>query len=1376
MAIINVKDYGAVGDGSTDDTDAIQAAIAACDTGDTLYFPGESTGGFADKLGVNATLLNQYTTAQIDALLNAMAGAGIKWLRTVFNWEYIEGSNNTPQTFDFTTTNRYDYLVDACETLGINILGNLSGCPLYWSQAWNAGWPLNTPIYPPDVWNAHGVSNPTPLEAYENYITTVVNRYPTIRYWEIWNEENILYEGPSWGALVYADFMKLISTAYPLIKNIDSELTVMVGGASGIGTTMFTNLLDLGLADYTDDINYHPYVNDVPNDSTGGTLPKEDQCRTCLTANKALFAEYSSTPPVWITEVGWASVTPYTNGVTVTEQQQADYWVRSAVNYLEQDVDRVFWYDMWESAPYVNGVDTDPYPVNHMGLLHHDFSQKPLYKAFADLQTRMASATSAAPGVVTATGAAEDQTVLEVHSFNLEGGNILTALWRRDDTTDTVDVTYGGSVVESGVSVSGNPVFLELTGGGPNEYSDAVVVKDKVSVSAADDYIPAGPTEYNDTVVVKDKVSVTTSDVYTPAEGGNGGDGCSCVDITFRLLDENDDEILPASFQLSNGYFRPGAGSNLTPPYESLTLSIPIGPTPYYIVATAPGYKPVWYGDYAKGMDSDSYAATSTPETLIFHTSTSTDTLSGNIYYDVEPTEFLGMSMCFVMEEVPAGFGVDSTNFMPVVEIDNPGMGFISPTLNADVDYYLAIMLRFGGDYPYTLNENYHHHEYLQYGEFIGDPIQAPNDTIDWDLWAVYKIGGIVYDKYGDPVTGDIPFTVFNADATSNLHFQSVTGAPFPGTYIGSGTTAGYATNQGNGVWEAWIFAKDVKVLMGLKFVTGPVSSISPIWYGDTYTFDDATTITGDSDQPNLDFHCPNDVAVNWLGNTSNFPVSGTQTLMLCLVLDPDEDFIVGCGIYDSTPEADPFWYSPGFWVEQGYRVMFWGMAINQCGVPQGAAYGYWYERTEIACTTPVYADLNAHIDHDFDTAVPCSSPPPPPPGPPPGPVLPTGVVVVSEGTNFITPHFFPTIELWNRDQTQKYPNIDGEIQALKFSSLMYGGFATCSFELYRKPWMYYPDLALLNRVIIRSRHQIVWAGAISAPGADTTDLKISVQADGSIGQMKSRLAIVSLGEGLHGGTWITTHIDELGYDEGTIADGYEFPSGIDFSAGALFPDAVDQINKANNYRYGFFPPVQSNYLDARAFDFTPFSATPEYYLDMADCETNIQYTLEGIVNVLYVQHSIDGSAQSYFWYPHDGSDNPVPDATSMALYGRRDGQLTIPGVSTHTQAVQIAQVALDLNKRMRPASDIVARRVTDTTGAEAIPLAEIQAGRVLHIRGLNPGEFTLLEAQSVNELCTWPIVMTSVDVDAGTVTLSPGGLGTTLDKLLARADLKPRK
>lgn len=73
--VISVKDFGAVGDGSNDDTAEIQAAIAAADSrgGGTVYFPSGTykitseltiTGGAINLVGENrySTIIKQYTT------------------------------------------------------------------------------------------------------------------------------------------------------------------------------------------------------------------------------------------------------------------------------------------------------------------------------------------------------------------------------------------------------------------------------------------------------------------------------------------------------------------------------------------------------------------------------------------------------------------------------------------------------------------------------------------------------------------------------------------------------------------------------------------------------------------------------------------------------------------------------------------------------------------------------------------------------------------------------------------------------------------------------------------------------------------------------------------------------------------------------------------------------------------------------------------------------------------------------------------------------------------------------------------------------------------------------------------------------------------
>src|SRR2546421_2265575 len=93
LRVINVKDYGATGDGSTDDTTAIQNAINASSFGNTIFFP---TGTYIVSttikllkgrryIGSNreSTTIKQANGANLDAVL-----ASETWLST----------NGTPET------------------------------------------------------------------------------------------------------------------------------------------------------------------------------------------------------------------------------------------------------------------------------------------------------------------------------------------------------------------------------------------------------------------------------------------------------------------------------------------------------------------------------------------------------------------------------------------------------------------------------------------------------------------------------------------------------------------------------------------------------------------------------------------------------------------------------------------------------------------------------------------------------------------------------------------------------------------------------------------------------------------------------------------------------------------------------------------------------------------------------------------------------------------------------------------------------------------------------------------------------------------------------------------------------------------------------
>lgn len=376
------------------------------------------------------------------------------------------------------------------------------------------------------------------------------------------------------------------------------------------------------------------------------------------------------------------------------------------------------------------------------------------------------------------------------------------------------------------------------------------------------------------------------------------------------------------------------------------------------------------------------------------------------------------------------------------------------------------------------------------------------------------------------------------------------------------------------------------------------------------------------------------------------------------------------------------------------------------------------------------------------------------------------------------------TVEHWDPTGTYRFPNIDREIEGLKYSTIMYGGFATLDYDLYRQPWRYYADVALNNIVRVRSRHRVVWEGRIHAPINSTTDMKIAVEADGYIERLKTRMPNTTVDIGVNGrlSAWLISYLlgdTNLGFLGGVITGSdYQFPLGLELVPYTFFAGAIEKGNAANGNRYGFFPPPCSNQL-GRYFDYTPMSATPDYYLDMRDCNTEIQYTLEGVENCLMVTYADSGNVYHYSWWPNSlGAINPagtpVPEATSAALYGRRDGELVVPGVANAATAQQFASIALAWRKSLKPASDIVATKITDAAG-NVVPNAEVTAGGLLHTRGLNPGMFPLLQAQSINELSTWPVVFAESDIDNDLVTLSPGGLSNRLDKLLSRAEMKAK-
>jgi hypothetical protein len=196
-----------------------------------------------------------------------MRQAGIGWARTDFDWTTVQPRQ------DVWNFSMFDATIDKAEQAGIKILPIL---------AYDVAWAR--PAY------KH-------LDMWLDYVRRTVERYKDrLRYWEVWNEpdlEQFWTETPD-----PANYTILLKATYTEIKKIDPELTVVLGGLSGIPYDYIEGIYKAGGAAYFDVMAVHPY-----------RYPEAPEARSLaddLATLRELMARYGDADkPVWITEIGW---------------------------------------------------------------------------------------------------------------------------------------------------------------------------------------------------------------------------------------------------------------------------------------------------------------------------------------------------------------------------------------------------------------------------------------------------------------------------------------------------------------------------------------------------------------------------------------------------------------------------------------------------------------------------------------------------------------------------------------------------------------------------------------------------------------------------------------------------------------------------------------------------------------------------------------------------------------------------------------------------------------------------------------------------------------------------------------------------------------
>ncbi len=197
-----------------------------------------------------------------------MKEAGIRWARTDFDWKKAEVSQGQ---WDF---GHFDRLMKFADQEGVSILPIL-GYNVHWaSPAWKH------------------------LDSWGTFVSKMAERYPQIKYWEIWNEPNHL---GFWHAPNGANYATLLKRSYQAIKSVAPDATVLYGGTSGVPLSFIEDSLKAGAGDFFDAMNIHPYH--------WGGIP--EMIFTDIHNLREVMAKYNvADKPIWITEMGWATAQP----------------------------------------------------------------------------------------------------------------------------------------------------------------------------------------------------------------------------------------------------------------------------------------------------------------------------------------------------------------------------------------------------------------------------------------------------------------------------------------------------------------------------------------------------------------------------------------------------------------------------------------------------------------------------------------------------------------------------------------------------------------------------------------------------------------------------------------------------------------------------------------------------------------------------------------------------------------------------------------------------------------------------------------------------------------------------------------------------------
>jgi GH35 family endo-1,4-beta-xylanase len=373
------------GDGKTDSTQEKPAAVVFAKPGEynATVTVRDSTGQIASaarrivaigapnipawKYGVMAHLERRragyYPTLEdVTRAAELMQSAGIQAARIDFNWDML---NQTENHWSFED---YDAMVRIVREHNVDILAILDYASWWASSAQDS-----------TDWRVRLYSEPRNYNDFARFAYQVVMHYKhDVHVWEIWNEPNTAgFWKPQPNA---AHYTQLLQGAYLAVKYADPNAVVVFAGLSGNGvegddksglaSNFIADAYTAGARTYFDALAIHPYM--LPNSGIASVHTK-------IAAARAVLDRHGDEKiPVWITEIGVPSETPWWQTAPIQSDADIAAWLEQVYTRLWDLTPTIFWYDLQDQSI---GQTAE----QHFGLLRLDFSAKPAYEKYRTL-------------------------------------------------------------------------------------------------------------------------------------------------------------------------------------------------------------------------------------------------------------------------------------------------------------------------------------------------------------------------------------------------------------------------------------------------------------------------------------------------------------------------------------------------------------------------------------------------------------------------------------------------------------------------------------------------------------------------------------------------------------------------------------------------------------------------------------------------------------------------------------------------------------------------------------------------------------------------------------------------------------------------------